>query len=430
MGARTLTASTSSGRWRPRASLVFLGSGLPILFVAASALDALTDGARIVAGPAVAIVDLLPIDAAAPDVPVAVLSAIGLLALVVGLVRGKRLSWLIAVSLYAFTLVSNAVVHWQPISAVLSLAGLAALVLAWRRFDVRTEPIWWRRTLASLAAAGTLLALITIGIILSGAGSFPIRLEGAWAAVGATLGARADVARAGEATLDLLAPSLVVGHVLIVLASLSALVSVRQSVPSSVEDARARSVLGAIGGGALVPFQLGSGVLRHAGPSGRSAFAYGIAGRSTVILGDPVGPTSSRWDDLTGFVAESRRDDRVVGIYQASDSAQAPLRQLGWHLFKIGDEAVLDLASFDLSGSARANLRHTVTRSRRARISVQWFPTGLPGIASAHLRAELTAIDRAWHAHRGPDLTFSISRFDEADLDRVAIAIALSLIHI
>lgn len=131
---------------------------------------------------------------------------------------------------------------------------------------------------------------------------------------------------------------------------------------------------------------------------------------------------------LRPFVAACTRRGSIPGIYQATEDAVPHLRKRGFRCVPVGCEAVIDLATFDLAGSRRANLRHTVTRAARGGIRVEWLPAGLSGDAPVALMAGLDAVDRAWRASAGPELGFTISQFGPAALAApVAVALARSV---
>ena len=94
-------------------------------------------------------------------------------------------------------------------------------------------------------------------------------------------------------------------------------------------------------------------------------------------------------------------------------------------VFRVGEEAVVDLQTFDLAGSRRANLRHTITRCRKAGVSTRWFPSGIDPKVSPQLVAQLESIDEEWRRGMGPELGFTISHFDAESLRTAPAAVAL-----
>ena len=100
------------------------------------------------------------------------------------------------------------------------------------------------------------------------------------------------------------------------------------------------------------------------------------------------------------------------------------LAALGMRTFRVGHEAIVPLADFTLKTPRRANLRHTLTRARRGGVTFA-FSHGLDGGERARLLPGLTEIDARWRATAGPPLGFTIGHFDPAELEELAIAVAL-----
>ena len=192
------------------------------------------------------------------------------------------------------------------------------------------------------------------------------------------------------------------------------------------DDGPGASIVRDFGAGALLPFQVRPSMSRFIDPSGRVVIVHARAGRTSIVLGDPIGPPEGHEAALRGFVAESRRAHRTVGVYQASASSRQALLRSGFRrVFLIGQEAIVDLPSFSLAGSRRANLRHTVTRFGRDGGTVQWFPAGLDEPARVRFGPALATIDAAWQATAGPALGFTIGVFDQLDLERIPVAVGL-----
>jgi phosphatidylglycerol lysyltransferase len=128
---------------------------------------------------------------------------------------------------------------------------------------------------------------------------------------------------------------------------------------------------------------------------------------------------------LADFLAQCRKLDRVPIVYQASSAGKATLLGAGFRIFKVGEEALIDLATFDTTGPRRANLRHTITRCRKDGVVFRWFPDGIPAEESA-LVDDLDAIDVAWRKKAGPEMSFTISHFDRGTLRWQAVCVAVS----
>jgi phosphatidylglycerol lysyltransferase len=177
------------------------------------------------------------------------------------------------------------------------------------------------------------------------------------------------------------------------------------------------------GSGALLPYQFGADKSRLKTAEG-SVVVWARYGRFAVALGDPIGPAGSTAGAWRAFVADRRASGDIPAVYQASDESLAGLRKIGLRPFRIGQEAIIDLASFSLSGSRRANLRHTITRARKGGTDFRFYPGGIPEPESASLGRALGAIDAVWAATAGPRLGFTIGQFDPAELGELAVAVA------
>lgn len=177
------------------------------------------------------------------------------------------------------------------------------------------------------------------------------------------------------------------------------------------------------GSGALLPYQLGADKSRLKTPEG-SVVVWGRYGRFAVALGDPIGPAGSTPDAWRAFVASRRASGEIPAVYQASNEGRADLRKIGLRPFRIGHEAIIDLATFDLSGSRRANLRHTITRARKGGTSFRFYSSGIPDPERSSLATSLGEIDALWSAAAGPRLGFTIGHFDPAELGELAVAVA------
>ncbi|HEX6456690.1 MAG TPA: phosphatidylglycerol lysyltransferase domain-containing protein [Solirubrobacterales bacterium] len=104
--------------------------------------------------------------------------------------------------------------------------------------------------------------------------------------------------------------------------------------------------------------------------SHRAFVGYRIEAGTLLVSGDPVGPPDALpglLRELCGF-AESR--GLSIGVVGASEEFAALAAGAGLASFYIGDEAIVDLASFSLEGRAIRKVRQAVTRARKAGFTV------------------------------------------------------------
>jgi phosphatidylglycerol lysyltransferase len=99
--------------------------------------------------------------------------------------------------------------------------------------------------------------------------------------------------------------------------------------------------------------------------SGRSFLMYGIAHRSWVAMGDPVGVAEEREDLVWRFRDLADRAGARSVFYQVSLENLALYVDAGLALSKLGEEARVRLEMFSLEGSSHAALRQAHRRAQR-----------------------------------------------------------------
>lgn len=147
---------------------------------------------------------------------------------------------------------------------------------------------------------------------------------------------------------------------------------------------------------------------------------YGIAGRSWVSMGDPVGPPAARAELAWRFREMADLYGGWTVFYQA-DRVNLPLYlDLGLSLIKIGEEARVPLADFSLAGQARKGLRYTRNMVEKEGCAFEIVPR--EGVAA--LLTELKAVSDAWlEAKHAREKRFSLGFFDEEYLLQCPVAL-------
>jgi phosphatidylglycerol lysyltransferase len=427
------TAPRSGPRSRPGARAGQAASLLPRLVVAIGAFVALTDAFAFGQASLAGVQALLPFDTPAADPLIAALSALGLAALTVGLFRGKRLAWWLAILVFAAGVPVQLLGLGHTAGGVVAGIALALLTLDRKRYGVRSARTWSWTAWGLLAAGGAIAALETVLLVLRDpADALPAQLPAELPDLAGLAGALSRWLAFGDLSgppsgprTTLILVLAIASRLAVALALLAMLRPIGDEAPPAGLPARVRELGRRYGRGALLPFQV-AGDKRWYSPPGREGFvAYGRDGRMAVAVGDPVGSELDRWPVFASFVDACRRHDWVPVVYQASEESLERLRALGFQASPIGREAVVDLTTFSLSGARRANLRHTITRAKRGGLTVAWYPDGL-GADTARLGPGLAQVDAAWHAESGPpEMGFTISRFSLDELQRVPVALAL-----
>jgi lysylphosphatidylglycerol synthetase-like protein (DUF2156 family) len=160
-------------------------------------------------------------------------------------------------------------------------------------------------------------------------------------------------------------------------------------------------------------------------PEGRAALAYAAAGRTVVVVGEPVGEPDAVRSSFDAWAGRAVDRDWIPVVYQASETFADELGRSGWHAVRVGAEAIVDPVAFDLGTPQLANVRHTVARSRKGGVAVQVTPDGSFGLPTGAELQALVELDRRWRENRGPVLGFTVGRFEPASLGDAIVAIAI-----
>ena len=154
--------------------------------------------------------------------------------------------------------------------------------------------------------------------------------------------------------------------------------------------------------------------------SGNAFLTYAVRGGSWIALGDPVGYPAEFEALCWTFADQAARANGRPVFYEVSGRNLPLWVELGLTLNKIGEEAVVDLPAFNLTGGRFKNMRAMSNRCRREGFdfALQQAPH------DPALMAELRAVSDAWLGGKtGNEKRFSVGRFDPAWLDHFDIAI-------
>ena len=134
--------------------------------------------------------------------------------------------------------------------------------------------------------------------------------------------------------------------------------------------------------------------------SGRSFLMYGVARRSWVAMGDPVGDSRGARELVWHFRELSDRAGAWSVFYQVSPDSLPLYVDAGLALSKLGEEARVPLEAFSLEGSARASLRQAHRRAQRD--GLDFRIVGVEEVAALLPRAHADLGRLAGSASRSP----------------------------
>ena len=146
-------------------------------------------------------------------------------------------------------------------------------------------------------------------------------------------------------------------------------------------------------------------------------------GGSLVAMGDPVGPPAAATALIWKFREEADRLGLRPVFYQTSGRYWQNYLDLGLTLVKLGEEAMVPLTNFSLTGSERADLRQAWNKGKRSGLSFRLLPASeVPALLS-----ELAEISDAWLDEKaGDEKGFSLGSFEPAYLGRFPLALVMA----
>ncbi len=142
--------------------------------------------------------------------------------------------------------------------------------------------------------------------------------------------------------------------------------------------------------------------------TGESLVAYSVINGVMLVSPDPIGPPEDRaevWSDVMDF---AQSNNWAPSVLAASQSWLPVYRASGLVDHYIGDEAIVDAATFTLAGKSMKSLRGAYNRVKKSGCHVECFDS--TEAVSAELREQLLQLmteTRQGEAERGYSMTLS-----------------------
>lgn len=366
---------------------------------------------------------IFPFEVQATGRVFAALSGFMLLTLAAGLLRRKRIAWLLTVGLLIVSIVSHLVKGLSFEASI--VAGLLLLQLLWMQ-DVFTadsdRPAVRQGVRVLIAALLFTLAYGTIGFwLLNGqfqtdfnfrqaiAQTFAIFLT----ADNAGLQPKTELGQFFVNSLYVIAGSTLI----YALGMLLRPVLQRETDPATKE--RAREIIDRHGQTSLARLSLLSDKSYFFSSSGQSVVAYVAKGRAAIALGEPIGPPTDFRDAIISFQQFCDRNDWYPAFYEVLPDRWDVFVELGFRFLKVGEEAIVDLKSFSMKGKDNQNLRTAVNRLTKSGYAFQFYEPPI----NLELLQKLRPVSDEWlQAMKGSEKQFSMGWFDETYLRGCHIA--------
>lgn len=402
---RRRTLIQQGGRWARRgwsmivprlAAYLALGGGAILLLSANTPMAEARRG----------MVAVLPLPFVEASHFVSSLSGALLIVLARGLQRGVRTAWLLSTALMGLGVLFSLVKGWDWEEAVI-LAIMFACLLSTRAHFYRDAALWTHRfTPGWWGMLGVLFGL-TVWAGFFASRHVPYQNQLWW-----------QFALTGDASRFLRAAT---GAACVLgLAGLAqALRPARRHVVAAVDWSRVAAVVQASARSDAALAWLGDKEFLFSG-DGRSALMYADQGRSRIVMGDPLGDAAGAADLLWQFVEQSREEGMQPVFYQISVAEMPRLVDMGFRLYKLGEEATVPLARFTLEGSQAKQLRYSHNHFHRSGLQFRLWPAAM---TTSRMDA-LKHVSDAWlEAHRAGEKGFSLGRFDPEYLGHFPCAV-------
>ncbi len=144
--------------------------------------------------------------------------------------------------------------------------------------------------------------------------------------------------------------------------------------------------------------------------SNKSVISYVLQGSTAVVAGDPIGPEEELASTIEQFVAFCHEQDWSIVFWQIRDKTADLYCMAGFHLLKIGEDAVIEAQNFTLKGGVMANVRSSAKRAEKDGLRVAFYH-GL--VTDAEQLHQMDQISQRWLASKGgSEMGFSMGHFD------------------
>ncbi|WP_424210868.1 bifunctional lysylphosphatidylglycerol synthetase/lysine--tRNA ligase LysX [Streptomyces sp. BI20] len=332
-------------------------------------LLALSPGLRRLLQPVVRFFDLVIVPVS-PNLAYAVF----LFLLAAALATRKKVAWwIVVVYLGLIVLVDVLIVvqiqdYWWSIpSLVVAIGAITLLVLARKEFYAASRPGALWRALLVLGLGLLAAVLVGWGLVALFPGDLPHGQRLDWAAkqvFGGLFSARQFDGHPPRALYFLCG---LLGALALLNAAATLFRSQRLTAAlHDDEEPRIRALLAAYGGNdSLGYFATRRDKAVVFAPNGKAAVTYRVEAGVALASGDPVGDPGAWTPAVDAWLAVARRYGWQPAVIGASEEGATAYARSGLSALQLGDEAILDVARFDLDGREMRVTRQAVNRVRR-----------------------------------------------------------------
>ncbi|WP_077222121.1 bifunctional lysylphosphatidylglycerol flippase/synthetase MprF [Rathayibacter sp. VKM Ac-2630] len=177
----------------------------------------------------------------------------------------------------------------------------------------------------------------------------------------------------------------------------------------------------------------GAGSLGHQGtwqgndhwiaPGGEGGVAYRVVGGIAIALSDPACAPERRADVVAGFLRHCDERGWSPVFYSLHEDLLPVFDGLGWSRVSVGEETVVDLAGFELTGKQWQKVRYPLNRAVKLGIEAVWTTWPELSLATANSIVDLS---ERWVAEKAlPEMGFTLGGLDEVRDPEVSLLLAV-----
>ncbi|MEA3250883.1 MAG: bifunctional lysylphosphatidylglycerol flippase/synthetase MprF [Pseudomonadota bacterium] len=188
--------------------------------------------------------------------------------------------------------------------------------------------------------------------------------------------------------------------------------------PTQEALARAREIMTRHGGTPFAHLALLGDKHLMFDDEGESFVQFGLIGDRMIALGDPVGAPNRLRDAIAGFRAFADSNGCTPIFYEVDEDHLHLYHDLGFAIFKLGEQAIIDLRKFSIQGRQGRDFRLAINNAEREGLSFELLE---PPLSDAQWEA-LKAISDDWLGGRS-EKGFSLGTMSRSYLDWAPVAI-------
>ncbi|QHC56027.1 bifunctional lysylphosphatidylglycerol flippase/synthetase MprF [Rathayibacter tanaceti] len=189
------------------------------------------------------------------------------------------------------------------------------------------------------------------------------------------------------------------------------------------DEARYRALLTRHGAGSLGHQGTWEGNAHWISRDGEGGVAYRVIGGVALTLSDPACTPERRADTVAEFVRFCDERSWTPVFYSIHDELLPIFDDLGWSRLSVGEETILELSAFELTGKQWQKVRYPLNRGIKLGIRAEW--TSWPEL-SLGMANQIVDLSERWVAEKAlPEMGFTLGGIDEVRDPDVALLLAV-----